>query len=164
MAGAGAKFVSNLIVLTMNTIKDRMKSYPEQTTNWEQLYVLTEHWKSDMQFYTDDLHFLNKLIDKYYIWIDKADHLREINQSRAALQSHQKKSKDLQEKIGKHMVQLGYLIENPQRADAGLINKEHLHLEEELTDFYKVFNDLRKVIRAKTEKLMNEEELNRFPK
>lgn len=147
----------------MSTFKDRMRSFPDQSTNWEQLYVLTEHWKSDMQFYADDLHFLNNLIDKYYIWIDHKDHLRDMNKSRSELQTLQKKARDLQDKVGKHMVQLGYMVENPRRGDAGVIFKEHIHLEETLTDFHKKFNTLRKVIRAKTEKLMNEEELNRFP-
>ena len=40
---------------------------------WDELYVLTEHWRSDFQFYKDDLRFLHHLIDKYFMWITKPE-------------------------------------------------------------------------------------------
>ncbi len=43
--------------------------------NWQELYILTDHWKSDLEFYKDDLRFLHHLIDKYIIWITKDDNL-----------------------------------------------------------------------------------------
>ncbi|WP_299524390.1 hypothetical protein [uncultured Lutibacter sp.] len=52
--------------------------------NGQELYILTEHWKSDMLFYKEDLNFLNHLIDKYFIWISKkedADLVKKIDTS-----------------------------------------------------------------------------------
>jgi hypothetical protein len=41
--------------------------------SWQDLYILTEHWKSDLLFYKNDLNFLDHLIDKYVIWITKRE-------------------------------------------------------------------------------------------
>ena len=46
--------------------------------NWQELYILTDHWKSDLDFYKDDLRFLHHLIDKYIIWITKDDNLNMV--------------------------------------------------------------------------------------
>lgn len=31
------------------------------SAEYQQLYILTEHWESDLQFYKDDLQFLHHL-------------------------------------------------------------------------------------------------------
>ena len=41
--------------------------------NCKELYILTKHWKSDLEFYKDDLRFLHNLVDKYLIWITKKE-------------------------------------------------------------------------------------------
>ncbi len=35
--------------------------------DWQQLYALTEHWKSDFQFYNTDLTFLQHVIYKNFM-------------------------------------------------------------------------------------------------
>ena len=49
----------------MKDFRIRPKDNYINEASWEQLYVLTEHWKSDLVFYHKDLRFLHLLIDKY---------------------------------------------------------------------------------------------------
>jgi hypothetical protein len=126
---------------------------------WDELYVLTQHWKSDIEFYRDDLRFLHHLIDKYFMWIAKPENLILVRELKISLFELNKKSNDLLEKTSKHLLQLGYLVEEPNKGDAGIIKTEHEHLEEEITEFVKAFRRNRKEVFAITEYIIDSEKL-----
>ena len=118
---------------------------------WDELYVLTGHWKSDLEFYRDDLRFLHHLIDKYFIWITKTENLKLVKNLKQGLSELNKQCKDLIDKVGKHRIQLGYLVEDPNKADAGIIKTENEHLEEEMAQFILSFRKNRKEVFTITE-------------
>ncbi len=126
---------------------------------WDELYTLTGHWCSDMDFYRDDLRFLHHLIDKYLIWITKTENLDLVRELRNGLIDISKQSDDLLKKMRKHMDQLGRMVEDPSQGDAGVIITEHEHLEEEMADFVKSFRQNRKEVFALTEYVIDSEEL-----
>ena len=53
----------------MEDFRNRPPGNYSTTASWEELHALTRHWVSDLRFYQDDLRFLHRLIDKYFIWI-----------------------------------------------------------------------------------------------
>ncbi len=53
----------------MSSFRSRPKDRYIEEGDWQPLYVLTEHWKSDLSFYAEDLKFLAHLIDNYFMWI-----------------------------------------------------------------------------------------------
>lgn len=55
----------------MENLGIRPKGDFSWTAEYQQLYILSEHWLSELQFYKDELKFLNHLIDKYFIKIAK---------------------------------------------------------------------------------------------
>tara|TARA_R110000765_G_scaffold403396_1_gene499434 strand:- start:169 stop:618 length:450 start_codon:yes stop_codon:yes gene_type:complete len=126
---------------------------------WYALYVLTKHWKSDLEFYRDDLRFLHHLIDKYFMWLSKPENLKMVKELKNKLHHLNIKSKDLLDKISKHHIQLGYLVEDPSKRDAGIIKTEHEHLEQEMAEFIKLFRENRKEVFAITEYIIDSEEL-----
>ncbi|MCK0144916.1 hypothetical protein MWU78_04555 [Arenibacter sp. F26102] len=126
---------------------------------WYELYVLTEHWKSDLEFYRDDLRFLHHLIDKYFMWITKPENLDMVKELKAGLFDLKKKNRDLLEKVGRHKNTLGHMVENHNKADAGIIRTEHEHLEEEVENFVKKFRSNRKEVFAITEFIIDSESL-----
>jgi len=126
---------------------------------WDELYVLTKHWKSDLEFYQDDLRFLHHLIDKYFMWITKQENLDMVRELKKGLQDMNTKVKDLLDKVGKHCIQLGYLVEDPNSKDAGITKMEHEHLEEEMAQFVKSFRENRKEVFTITEYVIDSEEL-----
>ncbi|MDO1513922.1 hypothetical protein Q2T41_14770 [Maribacter confluentis] len=127
---------------------------------WDELYVLTNHWVSDLEFYRDDLKFLNHLIDKYFIWLTKPENLQMIKELKTGLQETNTMVHDLLEKVGKHRNRLGLLVEDPNRKDAGVIVMEHEHLEEEIISFVSFFRLNRNETFKLTEYIMDSEELS----
>lgn len=126
---------------------------------WDELYVLTSHWKSDLEFYRDDLRFLHHLADKYFMWITKQENLDMVKELKQGLFDLGTTCTDLLAKVDRHHVQLGRLVENPNEADAGVIKTEHEHLESEISQFVKAFRDNRKEVFAITEYVIDSEQL-----
>ena len=50
-------------------------------TDWQNHYLKCEKVKSDLVFYSKDLHFLQQLLDKYFDEMVKNEHLDEIRES-----------------------------------------------------------------------------------
>jgi hypothetical protein len=46
--------------------RSRPKSDYLQSAHWQELHALATHWKSDMNFFEDELRFIDLLIDKYF--------------------------------------------------------------------------------------------------
>jgi hypothetical protein len=126
---------------------------------WDELYVLTQHWKSDLEFYRDDLHFLHNLVDKYFMWLTKTENLLSVKELKRGLANLKNQNADLLAKVGQHAIQLGNLIENIKKAHAGIVVTEHEHLEEEMAAFVKSFRKNRKEVFKITEYVIDGEKL-----
>lgn len=126
---------------------------------WSELYALTEHWKSDLEFYKDDLRFLHHLIEKYFMWITKPENLDMVKELKVGLFDLKNKCRDLLDKVQRHRTQLGQMVEDFNKADAGIIRTEHEHLEEEVANFVTTFRSNRKEVFAITEFIIDSESL-----
>ncbi len=142
---------------------EKNKKYKEHKVlkngSWDEVYVLTEHWKSDMEFYRDDLRFLHHLIDKYFIWIAKPENLMLVQELKISLYELNKKSNELLEKTSNHLRKLGHQVENPAQGETGVLTEEHEYLEAEITAFVKSFRRNRKEVFAITEYIIDSEQL-----
>mgnify|MGYP001815765567 CR=1 FL=1 len=126
---------------------------------WQELYILTDHWKSDLDFYKDDLRFLHHLIDKYFIWITKDDNLKMVKDIEKNLFEIKKKSVDLTEELIIHRGNLGLMVENPVQSSNPQFLKDHEILEEKVANFVKLFRSNRKEVFNITEYIIDSEEL-----
>lgn len=113
---------------------------------WEELYILTKHWKSDLLFYKDDLKFLDHLIDKYFIWISKKEDIVAVRSIDNSILETTKKCSDLLKMVEKHLSHLANLIEDPFKYDSHQFRTEHQQLEDDITNFVKTFRDNRKEV------------------
>ncbi len=127
--------------------------------DWSERYVLLEHWKSDLDFYTDDLRFLHHLIDKYFIWITKRENLDMVRELRIQIAQLKEKCNGLMEAVGSQMHQIAALMESPGDQKSELSRKECEDLEAEFTEFVKSFRANRKEVFKITEYIMDSEEL-----
>jgi hypothetical protein len=126
---------------------------------WSELYVLTQHWKSDLEFYGDDLRFLHHLIEKYFMWITKPENLDMVKKLKAGLFNLKKTNSDLLDKVTGHRNTLGQMVEDFNKADAVNIKAEHEHLEGEMANFVALFRNNRKEVFAITEYIIDSESL-----
>lgn len=130
----------------MSDIRNRPNGTYSLDDNWEELYVLTKHWQSDLLFYKDDLKFLDHLIDKYIIWISKKEHSEAVRDIEKSIVETTKKCTDLLQRVDTHLTNLANLIEDSFKYDSHQFRGEHQQLEDDITNFVKDFRDNRKEV------------------
>lgn len=129
--------------------------------NWEALYILTKHWKTDLLFYRDDLNFLDNLIDKYLIWISNKKDSEAVRNIDNSILETAKKCTDLLQRIDKHLMHLANLIEDPFKYDSHQFRAEHQLLEDDITNFVKAFRNNRKEVFEVTKMVIDSDEFVR---
>ena len=129
---------------------------------WQELYLLTKHWKSDIEFYKDDLKILMKLIHKYSIWITKEENLKKVSKIDSSLHKLVKKCEDLTISTDKHLEHIAILInDDPFKYDVQKFKVEHVELENKISKFIKKFRKNKKETFAITEYIVVDENLMR---
>lgn len=129
---------------------------------YQELYILSRHWKSDLEFYKDDLRFLHNLVDKYLIWITKKENLEIVNTIRKKEFSLGVQCANLLEEINKHLNEGALILKNSNTSPLGNYRKNHLSLENAMAQFVKEFRENRKEVFKVTEYIMDSEELGRI--
>ncbi len=145
--------------IVMSTFRYRPNGTYIFDANWQDLYVLTEHWKSDLLFYKDDLRFLNNLINKYIIWVSKKENIKQVKKIEISLDKTEKICEELLEKVKLHLSHLAGLIDNPFKYDSHTFRTEHQILEDKLADFVKLFRKTRKETFKVSEHIIESEQL-----
>lgn len=128
-------------------------------TDWDELYVLTEHWMSDLYFYADDLKFFRHLIDKYFIWINQQEHQKEVERILHAVIELTDKAQDLLKKTEEHKGHIKDIIEEPFTYDSQKFREEHQKLEDEISNFIKGCRNQRKEVFSVIEHVVDKERL-----
>ncbi|MCB0402348.1 MAG: hypothetical protein KDD41_09715 [Flavobacteriales bacterium] len=127
---------------------------------WEELYVLTEHWKSDMDFYHDEVRFLNKLIAKYFMWLSDGKNIIVVKSLQDELNVLANNKDGLRLLCLKHLRHMEEYVENPFSHDETEFKQEHQLLEDRTARFVKDFKALKRDIFSVTEKVIEDEHLN----
>ena len=143
----------------MSDFRNRPKDNFIQEATWEQLYVLTGHWKSDILFYQEDLKFLHHLIDKYFLYLSKKENIDLVLEIEVNLLIVEKQCDALLERISKHLHHLSALVDDPFTYVSDKFRDEHELLEDDLSQFLKDFRQNRKEVFAITEHMIGGEEL-----
>jgi len=121
---------------------------------WQELYVLTKHWRSDMEFYSDELRFMCNLVDKYFKWLIKDENIGLVQTLTTKLIETDSRQKEIIEKIDMHLSHLDELIENSFLRDSQQFRDEHAILEDRMTAFITAFRKTKKEVFAITEQVM----------
>lgn len=141
----------------MENLSLRPKGDFTWTAEYQELYILTEHWQSDLQFYKGDLQFLHHLIDKYLIWLINKENLDEMKNLASGLHETGKNCDGLLEKTSKHLTHLAELIDDPFKYDSNKFRSEHEELENEIASFVKKFWKIKKDTFAVSEQVIEKE-------
>jgi len=141
----------------MNNFRSRPKDNYIHEANWQQLYVLTAHWKSDLLFYKDDLRFMHRLIDSYFLWLSKKENIDKVQEIEVNLLGVDTQCETLLTKTQQHLTHLAELLDDPFKYDSHQFRDEHEKLEDELALFVKDFRKSRAEVFAISEHIMNSE-------
>jgi len=128
-------------------------------TKWEELYFLAKHWKSDLEFYKDDLRFLHNLIEKYLIWITRKENLERVADIRKKEHELTLTCNELYQKVSSHLEMASIIVKGGNDTDKKDFFTTHRGLENEIVEFVKKFRESRKEVFKVTEYVMDSEEL-----
>jgi len=142
----------------VNDFRNRPKDQYIFEADWKELYVLTEHWKSDLLFYKDDLRFLQHLIDKYFLWMSQKENIDLVRDTEVNLMETDKQCDSLLKRTSNHLTHLADLIDDPFKYDSHTFRTEHQALEDGLASFVKTVRENRKEIFKVTEHVVDSEE------
>ena len=148
----------------MNTTDKSNKINLAADPKWQELYVLTEHWQSDMEFYKDDLRFLHHLVDKYVIWITKSENLEMVREIMLSVYELQNRCKQLITKVAEHKHNLASLEKEATAELWETIRADHGQMEMAIYSFVKEFRANRKEVFRITEYVIDSEELTNLLK
>ena len=125
--------------------------------NWQMLYILTEHWQSDLAFFEDELRFFRSLVDKYFFSLIDEETIAKTRLLVAGLSSLEKRRASLERKIQEHLKHLANFLENPFPYNAKHFRDEHARLEVVVAAYLKNFRQTKKDIFGFVEHVMESE-------
>ena len=125
--------------------------------NWQMLYILTEHWQSDLAFFKDELRFFQSLIDKYFFSLIDKENIDKTRLVVADLSKLENRRTDLERSMEQHLKHLGDLLENPFPFSAQHYRDEHTRLGVVLAEYVKNFQQTKREIFAFVEHVMESE-------
>ena len=143
-------------------IRTRPKSDYIHTASWQQLYVLTEHWLSDLEYYKDEIRFLIDLINKYFIWLVDDENINELRKLTNHLKQAEKTQIEIAETTANHLSHLVEFCKTISVNDEQKFREEHARLEDNFAAFIKDFKALKKDIFKTTRKVIEAEKLKRL--
>ena len=145
----------------MTNFRNRPKDGYIFSADWQELYILTKHWQSDLLFYKDDIRFLKHLMESYFIWITNKETIDSVRDIKLKSLEIEVQCDSLLDKIALHLKHLANLMEDAFKYDAQVFREEHLRLEDDIADFVVDFRKNRREVFEVTEFVMETEEFVR---
>lgn len=143
---------------------DSFRTRPEtdfiRKADWEELFILSRHLKRDVEFYLEDLSFLNRLINKYSIWVSEDENAEDVNKIQFDLHKLIKKGKSLVERLQDHMHRLTDIMMKKGNSDPDDLRKRHEAMEKEMSQFLNAYRRNRKEVFRISEKVIGSENLS----
>lgn len=143
----------------MSTPVQTENTYTARKINWYEVYILANHWKSDLDFYREDIRFLQQLIQKYLIWITKKENMDRVAGIRKKGHELSQRAEQLQEEVKGHLSTAVDAIEGKKPVSIEDFITRHGKLEQEFADFVADFRAKRKEVFKVTEYIIDSEEL-----
>lgn len=125
--------------------------------SWQSMFVVTEHWKSDVKFFSDEVVFFKILLDKYFICLVDEKNIAETRLLISHLTTFEVRRVSLERDIALHLLQLTNLNQNPFAQNGQNSNEKHATLETVMADFVKEFRQLKTEVFGLAKKMINAE-------
>lgn len=144
----------------MENLRTTQESLPIPEPDWVKLYVLSKHWKSDLEFHKQNIIFLKRLIDNYFIWITKKENVDAVKAIKWELSKTLRECNDLLKEITVHTKHLASMVQGEAIEESHLLIPEHENLENEMATFVKACRKNRKETFKITEYVIDIEKLS----
>lgn len=130
----------------------------------QQMYVRTEHWISDYDFFEDELNFLVNLMDKYFVGTLLADSEKSVKLKDLAnrLLKLSESRKHIASLNRENLSYLAQLIQNKEIFDPEECRDRQSDLESDQIDFLKKYRAIKKEVFQLSEQLIQSARSNKL--
>lgn len=140
----------------MKKVGKRPKGAYIQKTDWKETYPLTQNWKSELLFSSDEQLFFVRMINNYFYWIIHrknldADVARDLETD---LLEPDKGGQNLLRKTQNHLYQWARIMEGPKGNDSLTVRMKHEYPEDGMVHTENTFRTLKKDVFVITEHVM----------
>ncbi|MDC6351923.1 hypothetical protein PP178_10190 [Zeaxanthinibacter sp. PT1] len=125
--------------------------------NWKKCYILANHWKSDLEFYREELRHLHHIINSYSIWIVKEDNQHLLETMERKLYQTRTMCEELIHRVSTHVMDLGRYVEKDTLKASARLTDIHTALGKDITAFVHSYRNCRKEIFSNTETILDTE-------
>ena len=146
----------------MDELRIRPRSNYLQSANWQELYLLTKHWKSDIKFANYEINFFKGLVDKYFIWVKDKDQITQVHHLANILMHLTSELENIDMAITKHLNYIRLFINSNFSRDEEAFRVEHAMLEDKIVGFTNALRETKREIFNLTEEMLNNEKTNQL--
>lgn len=133
-----------------------------RTRSWQSFFVVLEKWQSDLAFYGDEIRFLQKLIDRYFMWLNEDNNVERTRLTTIRLGTIESRRIKLNVAFLNHRRQLYQYVVSPFANDFYEITEEHERLEVAMSEITRDFRLMKKQIFILTEHVLETERSDHF--
>ena len=141
----------------MSNYRNRPKGQYIFEATWKDLYILTERWKNDLELQCNEIEFLERLIETYFVKLLLRENIEVIRELQRDLYLAKDRAKKLLQHIEAHLSQIINLLNEPFKFDIPIFRYEHEQLEDHISQFIKNQNIVRYTVFKITKDILNNE-------
>lgn len=125
----------------------------------KELHTLALHWKSDLEFYRDELRFLVNTVGKYAALVITDKHINRVKEIEKRLSAAETMLNETEAKVNKHIGYLEDLVEGVLRVSETFFRVENVKLENEVAYFIDEMKNTKKDVFNASEDLFHAREV-----
>jgi hypothetical protein len=148
---------------TKTSSRKKIQTIPLPQGNlWPSYHAVAKHWKSDVEFFEDELNFFRLLIDKHLTLLIQPENIEHTRAMVTDVTKLENERTQLDQAIDDHIQHIVLLVENPFAQNAQECKSEHEKLESSVASFVKKFRTVKMEVFKLTERIIHSEKAKRL--
>lgn len=139
---------------------ETLSSQLSKSEKWQELYILSRHWKADLDFYLQDISFLERIIGRYVIWVRSSENSQAVNTLLSDLKGLKEEGQALNQELDKQLKTLENLLTGNTKAIPDDLSSTQESLEGHTSEFVKGFRKNRQEVYRVVEQVIDTENLH----
>ncbi|MCL5128275.1 hypothetical protein [Algibacter sp. L4_22] len=114
--------------------------------NWEELYILIEHWKNDIAFYLFDIKFLETLIESHFSELLEYENLDELRELQLEIFELKNQCEYIQQRIQLNLDNIVKIIDKTYKHNTAEFRIENEQLEDDIISLINNEREVKNVV------------------